>query len=126
MRVISITARTFDFSIVPCEKCEVMSWSGVTPSGALRVGVDGGACAHADEAVVADLDVVVVRLKGDWAIFAEHRRTFATHQIAGIVDLEGAVAGVALTARGLHGDEALADDGDVERIAGALHRTLAH
>ena len=41
------------------------------------------------------------------------------------VDLQRAVAGVALAARRLHHQEAVAVDGDVERIAGLLDRALA-
>ena len=49
----------------------------------------------------------------------------AGHELAGGVDLQRAVAGVALAARGLHHQEGVAVDGDVERIAGLLDRAGA-
>ena len=56
---------------------------------------------------------------------AEHLVALAGDELAVAVDLQRAVAGVALAARRLHDQEAVAVDRDVERIAGLLHRALA-
>jgi hypothetical protein len=47
------------------------------------------------------------------------------HELALVVDLQRAVAGVALAARRLHHQEAVAVDRDVERVAGLLGPGLA-
>ena len=58
------------------------------------------------------------------AVGAEHRIAGCGDELALRVDLERAVAGVALAARRLHREEALAVDGDVERVLGVLERAL--
>src|SRR5580698_9210477 len=86
---------------------------------ALRV--DGaGALTHGDDAVRADADVVVGGLECDRAAVAEHLVAFAGDELAGGIGRERAVSGIALAARRLHRQIALAVDRDVERIAGAL------
>src|SRR5581483_355184 len=84
------------------------------------------ALAHADGAVAADRHLAVGRLEGDRSGIAEHRIAVIGHQLAAGVDLQRAVARVALAARRLHHQEGVAVDRYVERIAGALQRALAH
>src|SRR5580704_16700324 len=86
---------------------------------ALRVG-GAGTLAHGDDAVRADVDVVVGGLERDRAAVAEHLVAFAGDELAGGVGRERAVAGIALAARRLHRQIALAVERDVERIAGVL------
>src|SRR6185437_6652965 len=89
--------------------------------------VGGGiTLARADGAVGTDRDLPVVGLERDRAAAAEDGIAFRGHQLAGGVDLERAVARVALAARCLHREETVAVDGDVERIAGALHAAGVH
>ena len=78
------------------------------------------AVADADRAVGADRDVAVGRLQRDRAAVAEHLIAVGGDQLAGGVELQRAVAGVALAARRLHRQEAVAVDRDVERVAGVL------
>ncbi len=59
-----------------------------------------------------------VGLELDRPAVAEHAVAGAGHELALGVDLQRAVAGVALAARGLHDQEGVAVDGDVERVAG--------
>src|SRR6266545_590349 len=87
------------------------------------IGLGVGALARRDGAVFVDGDVAVGILELDRTAFAQHLKAFAGDQLAGGVDLQGAVAGVALAARSLHDQEGVAVDRDVERIAGALDRT---
>src|ERR1019366_2682798 len=84
------------------------------------------AFAHADRAVAADRHLPVGRLQRDRAAVAEHRITVAGDELARWIDLHRAVAGVAFAARRLHYQEGVAIHGDIERIAGALDRPLAH
>src|SRR5580700_108325 len=86
---------------------------------ALRI--DGArALAYGDDAVRADVDVVVGGLERDRAAAAEHLIAFAGDELAGGVGRERAVSGIALAARRLHHEIALVVERDVERIAGAL------
>src|SRR5580658_9737983 len=83
---------------------------------ALRVG-GARAFAHGDDAVRADADVVIGGLERDRAAVAEHLIAFAGDELAGGVGRERAVPGIALAARRLHHQIALAVERDVERIA---------
>jgi hypothetical protein len=71
-----------------------------------------------DRAVAADGDADVVGLEGDGAALAEDQVALLGDELVLGVELEGAVAGVALALGRLHHEEAAAVDGDVERIAG--------
>ena len=79
---------------------------------------------HGDGAVGRDVDVVVGRLEHDRAAGAEHRIAGRGHELALVVELQVAVAGVALAGRRLHRQEAAAVDRDIERIVGLLGRAL--
>ena len=136
MRVISITERTFDFSIAPCTTRDVASRGcGATPSGAAKVlapsfcsccglakrhqaelaargvGLRVAALAHRDRAVRGDRDVAC-----RWAGTGSGRCRRARVSPALVtsspvrVDLQRAVAGVALAARRLHHQEGVAVD----------------
>ena len=83
-----------------------------------------GAFEHGDVAVGGDGDFLVGRLEHDRAGGAEHRIAGGVDELALIVDLQSAVAGVALAGRGLHHEEAAAVDRDVERVLGQLGRAL--
>ena len=67
---------------------------------------------------------LVGRLEHDRAGGAEHRIAGGGDELALIVDLQAAVAGVALAGRRLHHQEAVAVDRDVERVLGLLGRAL--
>ena len=67
---------------------------------------------------------MVGRLEHDRAAVAEHRIAGRRHQLALIVDLQAAVAGVALAGGRLHHQEAVAVDRDIERILGLLGGAL--
>ncbi len=67
---------------------------------------------------------MVGRLEHDRAAVAEYGIAGRRHQLALIVDLQAAVAGVALAGGGLHHEEAAAVDCDVQRILGLLGRAL--
>ena len=83
-----------------------------------------GAFEHGDVAVGGDGDFLVGRLEHDRAGAAEHRKAGGVDELALVVDLQSAVAGVALAGRGLHHEEAGAVDRDVERVLGRLGRAL--
>jgi hypothetical protein len=84
------------------------------------------ALANLDRAVVGDGDVAVGGLKDDRPVVAEDLVAGQGHELADVVELQRAVAGVALAARGLHHQHAFAVDGEVQRAAGLLDRALAH
>ena len=83
-----------------------------------------GAFQHGDGAVGRDVDVVVGRLEDDRAAGAEHRIACGGHELALVVELQAAVAGVALARGRLHHQEAAAVDRDVQRIFGLLGGAL--
>ena len=83
-----------------------------------------GALQHGDGAVGRDVDVVVGRLKHDRPAGAEHRIARDRHQLALVVELQAAVAGVALAGRRLHHQEAAAVDREIQRIFGLLGGAL--
>src|SRR5690606_8628490 len=58
----------------------------------------------ANGAIAADLDIDIVRLELDRAVLPEHGEAFRGDELASVVDLKAAVAGVALTGRRLHGE----------------------
>jgi hypothetical protein len=68
---------------------------------------------HADAAIGIDGDFLVGRLEYDRAAGAEHRVAGRRHQLALRIDLQIAVAGVALAAGGLHDQKTLAVDCNV-------------
>src|SRR6202451_1566567 len=78
------------------------------------------ALAYGDDAVRADVDVVVGGLERDRAAAAEALIAFAGDELAGGVGRERTISGIALAARRLHHEIALAVERDVERIAGGL------
>jgi hypothetical protein len=79
---------------------------------------------HGDGAVGRDVDVMVGRLKHDGAAGAEYRIACNRDQLALVVDLQAAVAGIAFAARRLHHQKGGAVDGEIERILGLLARAL--
>jgi hypothetical protein len=81
---------------------------------------------HPDGAVRVDDDVAVGRTEGNRPVLADHLVARAGDELALRVDLERAVAGVALAARRLHHKEGVAFDRDVERVAGLLDAALGH
>ncbi len=83
-----------------------------------------GAFDHGDVAVGGDGDVLVGRLEYDRAGGAEHRMARSVDELAQIVDLHCAVAGVALAGRGLHDEETTAVDRNIERVFGLLGGAL--
>ncbi|MNE39932.1 hypothetical protein D3C80_1339140 [compost metagenome] len=92
------------------------------------LGHDPRALAHgadADGAVLANLDLLLWR-HGNRPAIAHHRHTVAGPQHTQTVNVQAGGAHIGFTAiRGLHGDEAVAADGDVQVTAGFLHRARA-
>src|SRR5262249_5187638 len=78
------------------------------------------AFARRDGAVRIDRDAVVGRLELDRPAVADHAITGVGHQLALGIDLERAVAGIALAAWGLHHEEGAANDSDVKQVAGRI------
>src|SRR5262249_31367648 len=89
---------------------------------ARRIVARIAALARRDGAVRGDRDAVVGRLGLDGPAVGEPGVAGGGHELALGIDLERAVAGVALAARGLHHEEGIAIDGDVERVAGRPDR----
>src|SRR6267142_3008246 len=81
--------------------------------------------ARRDGAVRIDRDAVVGRLELDRPAVADHAVAGVGHELALGIDLESAVARVALAAWSLHHEEGIAIDGGVERVAGRPDRTGA-
>ena len=79
---------------------------------------------NADIAIGGDADVMVGRLEYDRAAGAEHGIASRRHELALIVDLQSAVAGITLAGCGLHNQETAAIDRDIERVLGLLGGTL--
>ena len=73
-----------------------------------------------DGAVRRDLEAAFLRREGDRAVVAEDGVAVAGDELPLRVDLEGAVAGVALAGGRLHGEERVALDRHVERVARVL------
>src|SRR5215471_14477753 len=92
---------------------------------ARRIVARVAALARRNGAVRVDRDAVVGRLELDRAAVADHAVAVAGDELALGIDLEGAVARVAFAARGLHHEEGIAVDGDIERIAGRADRAGA-
>ncbi len=63
----------------------------------------------------ADMDLAVVGRDGDRAAVALHRIAVGGDELAGLVEAEMAVAGVAFAVRRLHHEETLAVDREIER-----------
>ncbi len=76
-------------------------------------------------AILADLDILVVRRNGDGAAVALQRIAFAGHDLAVGVKGEVTVAGIAHAIGRLHREKAFAVDGQVERRAGGFNAALA-
>ncbi len=83
-----------------------------------------GAFQHRDGAVGRDVDVMIGRLEHDRPAGAENRVARGRHELARVVEMQAAVAGVAFAARRLHRQVAATADGDVQRVFGLLERAL--
>src|SRR5258708_7125547 len=88
---------------------------------ALRFGFGVAALGHGHQAVGRDRDIAVGRVQDDRSALAHHLRSVGGDELALRVDLHRAVAGVSFAGGGLHDQESLAVDRDVERVAGRLH-----
>ena len=147
MRLISATALTLDFSMKPWRTADLVSACAAAFAGGiqvqaflqqrLRVGeIDQPKLApdrirpavafhHGDGAVGCDVDVVIRRLKDDRPGGAENRVARDRHELTLVVELQAAVAGVALAGRRLHHQKGGAVDGNVQGIFGLLDGRLA-
>ena len=139
-RLISRTGFTFERSIAPpstrtlsaaCRRLDRGEEIRALVLEVLRVGepheADPPALALArrHRAVRARCCAAFLGADGDRAALPQDDMAVARDELAAGVDLEGTVAGVALARRGLHGEECVAPDRGVERIARRLDRSAA-
>ena len=126
-----MTERTLDFSTVPCTMREVLSAWGVTFAGAVKVLLpsfcnrpgwskltrrswprcDSVVVLFPSRTLMVPSSLIVMLRSLGWKVmgpdFAEHLITFAGDELAVVVDLQRAVARVALAARCLHDQDIL-------------------